>query len=308
MSGHTFISHASADDAFVKRLREVLERAKLPVWADSRVLTGGDKLSKKIDDGIKQARQVLVVLSPSTVNSGWVRTEVQLALKVRKRRVKDGYKVIPILLPGIEPSALGLWFDKEPVGIKVTVGPGGIEQALPSLFAALGEQLPDDLQPPEVRSRARGRPHPRTHRPQVREPQPGARAAARAVSCSTRRRPAIPRSAAARSGSSPPGRHRGRRAGLVHRTLPQVAARRGGHKPCPQGRAKPRSLGPQLFDAALGEKQEGRNAYDAWRHAPAGTERCFSVLVDDNMLAEASDDQSSRPAAPQRHCSPCPGS
>ena len=49
--------------------------------------------------------------------------------------------------------------------------------------------------------------------------------------------------------------------------------------------------GRKLFDAALGEKQEGRNAYDAWRNAPAGTERCFSVLVDDNMLAEATDDQ-----------------
>ena len=62
--------------------------------------------------------------------------------------------MIPILLPGIEPSALGLWFDKEPVGIKITVGPGGIEQALPSLFAALGEQLPDDLQPPQMKDAA----------------------------------------------------------------------------------------------------------------------------------------------------------
>src|SRR5205823_2260837 len=77
----------------------------------------------------------------------------------------------------------GLWFDEEPVGIKVTVGPGGIEQARPALFAALGEQLPDDLQPPEVREAV----------PvadlileltdlEVREPQPGVRrAAAKAV-------------------------------------------------------------------------------------------------------------------------------
>src|SRR5208337_1920407 len=68
-----------------------------------------------------------------------------------KRRGKSGYKVIPILLPGIEQKALGLWFDKEPLAIKITVGPGGIEQALPSLFAALGERLPDDLQPTDVK-------------------------------------------------------------------------------------------------------------------------------------------------------------
>jgi hypothetical protein len=294
MSGHIFISHASADDAVVKRLREVLERANLPVWADSRVLTGGDKLSKKIEDGIKQARPVLVVLGPSTVNSGWVRKEVQLALKVMKRRVKDGYKVIPILLPGIETSALGHWFDKEPVGIKVTVGPGGIEQALPALFAALGEQLPDDFQPPKVRDAM----------PvadlileladlEVREPQPGVhRAAAKAVLLFD------PPEAGAPQVRSRPFRFVAPLGGIEADELAWYIERYPrsplGEVVTSRARAVEQDLqvwGRKLFDAALGEKQEGRNAYDAWRNAPAGTERCFSVLVDDNMLAEATDDQ-----------------
>ena len=113
--------------------------------------------------------------------------------------------MIPILLPGIEQKALGLWFDKEPLAIKITVGPGGIEQALPSLFAALGEQLPDDLQPPEVREAA----------PvadlileltdlKVETVQPGgAGRLRRPGSSSIRLSPARPRSGAARSGSSP---------------------------------------------------------------------------------------------------------
>ena len=112
--------------------------------------TGGDGLLADVKEAIEQARAVLVVLSPNTVNSSWVRTEVQLARRVKRRRGKSDYKVIPILLPGIEQTAPGLWFDKEPLAIKITVGPGGIEQALPSLFAVLGEQLPDDLQPAEV--------------------------------------------------------------------------------------------------------------------------------------------------------------
>ena len=86
MSGKIFISHATADDGFVKRLREALERANLPVWVDSRVQTGGDELLADVKEAIEQARAVLVVLSPNTVNSSWVRTEVQLALRVRKRR------------------------------------------------------------------------------------------------------------------------------------------------------------------------------------------------------------------------------
>src|SRR5271157_3949881 len=154
MSGKIFISHATADDGFVKRLRKALEGASLPVWVDSRVQTGGDELLADVKEAIEEARAVLVVLSPNTVNSSWVRTEVQLALGVKKRQGDSGYKVIPILLPGIEQKALGLWFDKEPLAIKITVGPGGIEQALPSIKAAIGEQLPDDLQPPEVREAA----------------------------------------------------------------------------------------------------------------------------------------------------------
>ncbi len=77
-----FISHASADDAFVRRLRMYLEALGLPVWVDSRNLRGGDKLSGGIEQAIRTARQVLVVLSPNTVNSPWVRREIRLAEQV----------------------------------------------------------------------------------------------------------------------------------------------------------------------------------------------------------------------------------
>ena len=200
-----FISHSTADDGFVERLREALCAANLPVWVDSRVLRAGNELLPDVRQAIEQARAVLVVLSPSTVNSSWVRKEVQLVLRVQKRRRDSGYKVIPILLPGIEPAALGLWFDEEPVAIKITVGPGGIEQALPSLFAALGEQLPDDLQPPEVReATAVTDLILELTDLKVETVQPGAQgrcgSPARLRSASARRRP---RSGAAGSGSSP---------------------------------------------------------------------------------------------------------
>jgi hypothetical protein len=50
------------------------------------------------------------------------------------------------LLPGIEPSALALWFDEEPLGIPVKLRTGGASEAMPQILAALGEQLPDDVQ------------------------------------------------------------------------------------------------------------------------------------------------------------------
>jgi tetratricopeptide (TPR) repeat protein len=143
-----FISHASKDDEFVKDLRLALEGQGLSVWADSRNLRGGDKLAPEIEQAIEQARQVIAVLSTNTINSLWVRKEIQKALEVEKRREDEGYRVIPLLLPGVEPSALPLWFDEEPVGVRVELKTGGVSEALPAILAALGERLPTDYQPP----------------------------------------------------------------------------------------------------------------------------------------------------------------
>lgn len=147
MSGHIFISHASADDDFVKDLRTALEDCGLSVWVDSRKLRGGDKLPTEIQDAIAQARQVIVVLSPNTINSPWVRREIEQALQVEQQKKDDGYRVIPLLLPGVQPTALPHWFDEEPVGVKVELKTGGVSEAMPAILAALGERLPTDHQP-----------------------------------------------------------------------------------------------------------------------------------------------------------------
>src|SRR5262249_27568972 len=126
------------------------ESQRLPVWVDSRNLRSGAKLAPEIEQAIETARQTIVVLSPNTINSPWVRREIQQALAVEKRRGKDGYRVIPLLLPGVEPSALALWFDEEPVGIKVELKIGGISEALPQILAALGKRSPTDYQPQQT--------------------------------------------------------------------------------------------------------------------------------------------------------------
>jgi hypothetical protein len=147
MTGHIFISHASVDDDFVRELREALEVHRLPVWIDSRQLRGGSKLAPEITQAIEAARHVLVVLSPNTVNSPWVRQEIKQALEVEKRRKAEGYRVIPLLLPGISERALALWFDdEEPVAVKVQLGPGSLSEAMPAILVALGELLPTDHQ------------------------------------------------------------------------------------------------------------------------------------------------------------------
>jgi len=145
-ASHIFISHATADDNFVKELRIKLELHGLNVWVDSRNLRGGDQLKPEIEQAIRDARQVIVVLSPKTMNSVWVRQEIQLAEQIAIE--KPDYRVIPLLLPGIKPSALGSWFKEEPVGLKIQLDPGKLQERMPDILAALGERLPNDQPAP----------------------------------------------------------------------------------------------------------------------------------------------------------------
>jgi len=138
-----FISHATKDDDFVKKLRESLEKYKIPVWIDSRNLRGGSKLEPEIETAIKNAKHTIVVLSPNTVNSPWVRKEIKKSLEIEKGH-PDDYRTIPILLPGIEPTALELWFEEEPVAIPINLDPGNLQNAMPGILSALGHQLPND--------------------------------------------------------------------------------------------------------------------------------------------------------------------
>jgi hypothetical protein len=100
-----FISHTSADDAFVAELRRRLAAQGVPVWVDSRKLRGGDKLAPEIEKAIVEAAHVVVVISPATVDSDWVSREVKKALQVQRSR--PGLRVVPVLLSGMTPKPCG---------------------------------------------------------------------------------------------------------------------------------------------------------------------------------------------------------
>ena len=146
-TGHVFISHSTKDDPTVAAIRRALHDLKIGTWIDSRKLSGGDKLGKMVKDAIESARHFIAVLSLNAVNSKWVKREIDYALKVQKKR-EDGFKVIPVLLPGLETESLGLWFAQEPIAVKFDGGPAGIDKALPRLMEALGYQLSVDPQQP----------------------------------------------------------------------------------------------------------------------------------------------------------------
>ncbi|MEM9219763.1 MAG: tetratricopeptide repeat protein [Cyanobacteria bacterium P01_F01_bin.150] len=143
-NSHIFISHSSHNDDVVQKLRQKLEAHGQVPWVDLRQLTGGDDLNGVIEANIRGAKHFLVVLSIEALSSSWVQREVRMALEEAEQRT-DGYKVVSVVLPGVEPGLLNLLFPREPVHIFVADAPNGLDEAMPRIAAALGMELPDDL-------------------------------------------------------------------------------------------------------------------------------------------------------------------
>jgi tetratricopeptide (TPR) repeat protein len=143
---HIFISHSTEDDTFVKRLRESLEVRGLNVWTDSRYLSGGDELKPVIFEAIETAQSFIVIISSNVLASSWVLDETRHALSIKEQR-KDDYRVIPVLLDGMNKNSLKYFFDEEPAAVHVSSQPGGINKTMPDLLVALGHRLPNDQIP-----------------------------------------------------------------------------------------------------------------------------------------------------------------
>ena len=86
-----FISYSRKDIAFARRLAGDLEKAGYTVWWDITDLRGGDDWVRVIPEAIETSDFVVVVLSPDSTASEWVRKEYTQALSLRK-------KIIPIML------------------------------------------------------------------------------------------------------------------------------------------------------------------------------------------------------------------
>lgn len=101
-----FLSHSSADKAFVRRLKVELESHGIKVWLDEIEMSVGDSLFDHIAAGIEKARFFAIVLSKNSLESKWVRAELKAALN---RELEEGRTfVIPVVIEDIDiPTFLG---------------------------------------------------------------------------------------------------------------------------------------------------------------------------------------------------------
>lgn len=92
-----FLSHASEDkDRFVVGFARQLRESGVDVWLDQWEMKPGDSLVDKIfEEGLKDARAVIIVLSTISVQKPWVREELNASVV---NRISRGTKLIPVII------------------------------------------------------------------------------------------------------------------------------------------------------------------------------------------------------------------
>lgn len=123
--GKAFICYSHEDKDIVSRLANELNSQGVDIWLDRWEMSPGDSLVRKIDEGIEGARFFLAVLSPCSLQSEWVRTELDAAMV---KKIENACRLIPVFfgldvkqLPPTLRSIIGVSLDDFDAGVSQIV-------------------------------------------------------------------------------------------------------------------------------------------------------------------------------------------
>ncbi len=99
-----FLSHSSKDKIFIRQLAADLNKANISIWLDEQMIKVGDSIAEKISQGMAESDYFLIALSSNSVESEWVKRELNNALltEIEERKVK----VLPLILNKCEVPVL----------------------------------------------------------------------------------------------------------------------------------------------------------------------------------------------------------
>jgi hypothetical protein len=148
MDGATiFLSHSAKDPEAALALPSLanrLEQAGLVPWYDKvRLELPGFTWRAEIDHGLQLSRAAVLVLSPSALESDWVRYEA--AVLSFRSRIAPHFRLIPLLLDGVTLERLGAaaWDPMNLTAIQATVADDREtkERAVVEALAGLAERF-----------------------------------------------------------------------------------------------------------------------------------------------------------------------
>ena len=93
MPKEIFLSHSDRDRLFVKKLVAMMRRHGLPVWYSRTNILGAQQWHDEIGAALHRCDWFVLVLSPSAVESMWVKRELTFSLQ--QNRFEN--KIVPLL-------------------------------------------------------------------------------------------------------------------------------------------------------------------------------------------------------------------
>jgi TIR domain len=101
-----FISHSSADkERFVLPFAERLRERGIDAWVDQWEMLPGDSLVESVFGAIDQAEAAVIVLSRQSLDSRWVRQELNASVI---KRINETFGLIPVVLDSLSAAELPL--------------------------------------------------------------------------------------------------------------------------------------------------------------------------------------------------------
>jgi hypothetical protein len=99
-----FLAYSSKNRRFINRLAADLAEHHVDVWLDTIEIEVGDKIHRSIERGIEQSRFFCLALSPSTLQSYYVReVEFETAFARMVRDQRDSF-ILPIIVQRVDES------------------------------------------------------------------------------------------------------------------------------------------------------------------------------------------------------------
>lgn len=100
MKKHVFISYSHSDKYFAKKIAEDLMKDGIEVWWDNWEINAGDSLIEKIFiEGLANSDYFLIILSKDSINSEWVKEELNTAIIQRMEGIT---RIIPLLKESVD--------------------------------------------------------------------------------------------------------------------------------------------------------------------------------------------------------------
>lgn len=95
-----FLSHSSKDKPFIRQLAADLTKEGILVWLDEQQINVGDSINEKVSQGLAESDYFIIAMSDNSVQSEWVKRELNSALinEIESKKVR----ILPIKLSDCE--------------------------------------------------------------------------------------------------------------------------------------------------------------------------------------------------------------